>query len=107
MQETVYPARPKRGIFAPANGQPNTVYTYSTLTRLFLARKFFMSIRRLPILLLLLAGAAASGAPAPWYWWTSKVDGARVCMQTSPGPGWSQEPVAFKDARCRIRLDPR
>ncbi|WP_295005216.1 hypothetical protein [uncultured Dechloromonas sp.] len=70
-----------------------------------------MSIRRLPIalpaVLLLLASAAASGAPAPWYWWVSKLDGSRVCRQSGLGEGWTQEPVAFKDARCRIRLDPR
>lgn len=72
-----------------------------------MARKFFMSIRRLPIALLLLLSTAASSAPAPWYWWTSKVDGSRVCRQTGLGEGWTQEPVAFKDARCRLRLAPR
>jgi hypothetical protein len=107
LQETVYPARSKRGIFATANGQPDTVYTYSTLTSLFLARKFFMSIRRLPILFLLLAGTAALAGPAPWYWWVSKLDGDRVCRQTGLGQGWTREPIAFKDARCRIRLEPR
>ncbi|HLO63730.1 MAG TPA: hypothetical protein VK165_12300 [Azonexus sp.] len=70
-----------------------------------------MSIRRLPIrlpiLLLLLASTAALGGPAPWYWWVSKLDGSRVCRQTGLGQGWTQEPVAFKDARCRIRLEPR
>ena len=30
---------------------------------------------------------AAMAAPAPWYYWRSKIDGARVCAQTSPGPG--------------------
>ena len=72
-----------------------------------MARKFFMSIRRLPILFLLLASSAAIGAPAPWYWWVSKLDGSRVCRQTGLGEGWTQEPVAFKDARCRIRLNPQ
>ena len=55
----------------------------------------------------LLAAQVARGEPAPWYWWVSQVDGSRVCHQTSLGHGWVQEPTPFKDARCRIRLNPR
>ncbi|MDE2440350.1 MAG: hypothetical protein KGP14_04940 [Betaproteobacteria bacterium] len=66
-----------------------------------------MSIRRLPFLFLLLASIAALAGPSPWYWWVSKLDGSRVCRQTVLGQGWTQEPIAFKDAHCRIRLEPR
>ena len=50
--------------------------------------------RRSPAALLVLAAwllwlaLPLHAAPAPWYYWRSKVDGARVCAQTSPGPGW-------------------
>jgi hypothetical protein len=30
-------------------------------------------------------------APAPWYYWRSKVDGVRLCAQTSPGHGWERD----------------
>jgi hypothetical protein len=39
-------------------------------------------------------------APALWYKWRSKVDGAQFCAQISPGEGWEQIPVPYKDARC-------
>lgn len=32
-------------------------------------------------LLALVAWGAAQAAPAPWYWWRSKIDGARTCAQ--------------------------
>ncbi|WP_428719290.1 hypothetical protein [Undibacterium curvum] len=42
----------------------------------------------------------AQAAPADWYWWSSKTSDARVCAQTSPGEGWTQEKQAYSDARC-------
>lgn len=51
-------------------------------------------------LLLLLFGTSLAAAPAPWYWWVSKVDGARVCSQHPLGPGWEQVHRAYKDSRC-------
>ena len=49
------------------------------------------------------ASAPALAAPAPWYWWRSQVDGARVCAQTSPGPGWQQDSAPFDGPGCRPR----
>ncbi len=52
---------------------------------------------------LALGSSAALAAPAPWYWWRSQVDGARVCAQTSPGPGWQQDSAPFDGPGCRPR----
>ncbi|MBU0746748.1 MAG: hypothetical protein KKB95_15730 [Gammaproteobacteria bacterium] len=46
---------------------------------------------------------AVSAAPAPWYYWRSKVDGTRVCAQTSPGPGWERDSAAYDGPGCRPR----
>jgi hypothetical protein len=54
-----------------------------------------------------LATAASSvplhAAPAPWYFWRSKVDGARVCAQVSPGHGWVRDSAAYDGAGCQPR----
>lgn len=42
-------------------------------------------------------------APAPWYYWRSKVDGARVCAQTSPGPGWERDSPPYEGPGCQPR----
>ena len=42
-------------------------------------------------------------APAPWYYWRSKVDGARVCAQTSPGHGWERDSAAYEGPGCQPR----
>lgn len=42
-------------------------------------------------------------APAPWYYWRSLVDGARVCAQTSPGPGWARDSAAYEGPGCQPR----
>lgn len=44
-----------------------------------------------------------SAAPAPWYYWRSTVDGARVCAQVSPGPGWERDSAAFEGPGCQPR----
>ena len=46
---------------------------------------------------------AAMAAPAPWYYWRSKIDGARVCAQTSPGPGWERDSPAYEGPGCQPR----
>lgn len=46
---------------------------------------------------------AASAAPAPWYYWRSKVDGVRVCAQTSPGAGWERDSAAYEGPGCQPR----
>ena len=38
-----------------------------------------------------LCSGLALAAPAPWYYWRSKVDGHRVCAQVSPGLGWERD----------------
>lgn len=53
--------------------------------------------------LLATAHTLALAAPAPWYYWRSKVDGARVCAQTSPGPGWEQDGGPFDGPGCQPR----
>jgi hypothetical protein len=46
---------------------------------------------------------AVSAAPSPWYYWRSKVDGARVCAQTSPGHGWERDSAAYEGPGCQPR----
>jgi hypothetical protein len=45
----------------------------------------------------------AWAAPAPWYYWRSKVDGTRVCAQTSPGHGWERDSAAYDGPGCQPR----
>lgn len=54
------------------------------------------------LLALILSGACSllAAEPAPWYWWVSKLDGARVCSQTPLGPGWNRIPRPYRDSRC-------
>lgn len=54
-------------------------------------------------LLLGLAAVVALAGPAPWYYWRSKVDGTRVCAQTSPGPGWEQDSPPYEGPGCQPR----
>jgi hypothetical protein len=53
-------------------------------------------------LFLTVAFSPAWAAPAPWYRWQS-VTGAKVCAQTSPGPGWVRLEVTYVDPRCLRR----
>ncbi|WP_440107599.1 hypothetical protein [Acidovorax sp. BL-A-41-H1] len=46
---------------------------------------------------------AVSAAPAPWYYWRSTVDGARVCAQVSPGPGWERDSAPYEGPGCQPR----
>jgi len=55
------------------------------------------------VLALSALGAAAWAAPAPWYYWRSKVDGVRICAQTSPGPGWERDSEAYAGPGCQPR----
>ena len=43
-------------------------------------------------------------APAPWFQWRSKADGALACSQTPLGEGWEKFAGPYRDARCEIRL---
>jgi len=48
------------------------------------------------------AGVAVA-APAPWYYWRSKVDGKRVCAQVTPGPGWERDSAPFDGPGCQAK----
>ncbi len=50
-----------------------------------------------------LSVGGAWAAPAPWHWWRSKIDGQRVCAQTSPGPGWTEDGGPFDGPGCQPR----
>ena len=54
-------------------------------------------------LLALVAWGTAQAAPAPWYWWRSKIDGARTCAQVSPGEGWERDSGPFDGPGCQPR----
>ncbi len=47
--------------------------------------------------------AAAHAGPAPWYYWRSTLDGARVCAQTSPGAAWKRDSDAYDGPGCQPR----
>ncbi len=60
-------------------------------------------IHRILFLLLLCALAGTVNArPAAWHWWASKIDGARICMQTPPGEGWTYSSGPYRDAHCTL-----
>lgn len=50
---------------------------------------------------IVLHGGWALAAPAPWYYWRSKIDGHRVCAQVSPGPGWERDGVPYEGPLCQ------
>ena len=58
---------------------------------------------RMALVAALLLCSAALAAPAPWYYWRSHINGTRICAQTSPGPGWTQDEGPFADAGCQTR----
>ncbi len=64
-------------------------------------------LRRRAAIAGVLAGLAAWGAawaaPAPWYYWRSKLNGARVCAQTSPGEGWVRDSDPYEGPMCQPR----
>jgi hypothetical protein len=60
-----------------------------------------MKLKPVIILVAALSGLAAFAAPAPWYKWRSKVDGAEFCTQISPGEGWEKSAGPYKDAHCK------
>jgi hypothetical protein len=51
-------------------------------------------------LALLSATETALAAPAPYFQWRSKLNGALACSQTPLGPGWEKYGGPYRDARC-------
>ncbi|MFN4120996.1 hypothetical protein [Acidovorax sp.] len=47
--------------------------------------------------------AAAQAGLAPWYYWRSTLDGARVCAQTSPGTAWERDSAPYEGPGCQPR----
>ncbi len=45
----------------------------------------------------------ALASPAPWYHWRSKVDGVRICAQTTPGPGWEKDGGPYDGPQCSTK----
>ena len=60
-------------------------------------------VQRLGWALLVVAIAPSHAAPAPWYYWRSTYDGARVCAQASPGFGWARDSAAYEGPGCQLR----
>lgn len=52
---------------------------------------------------LALCSGMALAAPAPWYYWRSKVDGHRICAQVSPGSGWERDSGPYEGPLCQHR----
>ncbi|VXA91919.1 hypothetical protein [Massilia sp. 9I] len=58
-------------------------------------------MKRLTLLIsLALAVQAALAAPAPYFQWRSKLNGALACSQTPLGAGWEKFAGPYRDARC-------
>lgn len=59
--------------------------------------------RRAALALAAVLCATATAAPAPWFYWRSKIDGKRVCAQVSPGEGWVQDSEPYEAPNCQPR----
>jgi len=58
-------------------------------------------MKRLSVLLVCgVLALAVQAQPAPWHKWQSKLNGAEVCAQTSPGAGWTYLSGPYKDVNC-------
>lgn len=59
--------------------------------------------------MLSITSASTFAAPAPWYYWKSRIDGVLVCAQNSLGEGWKRDSGPYQDAQCSklriIKLD--
>ena len=65
-----------------------------------------MNLRPIPrgmLACLALCSGLALAAPAPWYYWRSKIDGHRLCAQVSPGPGWERDGGPYEGPLCQPR----
>jgi hypothetical protein len=50
----------------------------------------------------MLISSVAFAQGAPYYWFTSKLDGRKVCAQVMNGEGWTKGTTAYKDQNCTI-----
>lgn len=64
------------------------------------------TLRLLACAAALCCAAVATAAPAPWFVWRSKLNGAEHCAQASPGPGWERVRGPYRDLRCSQPLPP-
>ena len=64
-------------------------------------RKNFVSV--LTLVAAALFALPALAAPAPWFYWRSKVDGVRICAQTSPGIGWEEDGGPYEGPQCSTK----
>ena len=53
---------------------------------------------------LALSAQAVLAAPAPYYQWRSKLNGALACSQTPLGEGWVKASGPYRDAHCEKRI---
>lgn len=53
---------------------------------------------------LALSAQTALAAPAPYYQWRSKLNGALACSQTPLGEGWVKASGPYRDAHCEKRI---
>jgi len=44
--------------------------------------------------------SSAFAAPAPYFQWRSKLNGALACANTPLGEGWEKASGPYRDARC-------
>ncbi|MEC5217808.1 hypothetical protein RCH09_002771 [Actimicrobium sp. GrIS 1.19] len=66
-------------------------------------------MNRITFLLVLAIAAlplAVFAAPAQYYRWQSKLDGALACQQTPPGDGWLRESGPYRDPHCKKLVKP-
>lgn len=70
--------------------------------RLHLPVRRWAPARILAFVLAVSIAIPAAAAPAPWYKWRSKLNGAVVCAQVMQGE-WEKADGPFRDARCEKR----
>ena len=62
--------------------------------------KLLTSLKLAVAVLIAVFSLAVWAKPAPWYWWASKVENTRLCLQTSPGNGWYRDGGPYRNSRC-------
>ncbi len=55
-------------------------------------------------LALFLVSTQLAAAPAPFWQWRSKLDGALACSQVPLGSGWEKVSGPYRDSHCEKRI---